>query len=111
MRAFASIALSIAFVACTGSAAPRLLGPPIKAGDAVDYSCRVDADCAIKDVGNCCGTYPTCVNRDSPTFPERVRDECEKQGKVGVCGFPAVKACACVEGRCSNLTDDRAPQR
>lgn len=69
----------------------------------IDYTCRVDADCAIKDVGNCCGRYPACVNRDSPTFPERVRAECAKQHRAGTCGFPDVTGCSCVEGRCTNI--------
>ena len=84
---------------------PRLLGPPVKPTDVVDYSCRSDADCAVKDIGNCCGAFPTCVNRDSPTFPERVRAECAKKHMAGVCGFAVIQGCSCVEGRCSNRTD------
>lgn len=102
MRAPIALALLAALCACA-HAAPRLLGPPIKAE--VDYSCHVDADCAIKDVGNCCGRYPACVNKDSPTFPERVREECAQKHEAGVCGFPDVRGCACVEGRCSNRLD------
>jgi hypothetical protein len=86
-------------------ATPRLLGPPIHPGDAVDYQCARDADCAIKDVGNCCGAWPACVNRDSPTFPERVRKACVANHAVGTCGFPVVRGCRCVEGRCSDVTD------
>ncbi|HET9049107.1 MAG TPA: hypothetical protein VFN29_09155 [Chiayiivirga sp.] len=67
----------------------------------VDYSCRTDADCSVKDVGNCCGYYPACVNVDSPTFPEQVKAECAASGKSGVCGFPSISACQCVEGRCA----------
>jgi hypothetical protein len=77
----------------------------------VDYSCRADADCAVKNVGNCCGAYPACVNRQSPTFPDRVKAECAKSGRVGVCGFPVVKGCACVEGRCSNQVENGSAVR
>jgi hypothetical protein len=86
-----------ALVACA-HAAPRADADPRPA--AIDYSCRVAADCAIKDVGNCCGRYPACVNRDSPTFPERVKEECQRKGMAGVCGFPVIHGCACIEGRC-----------
>lgn len=71
----------------------------------VDYSCRVDADCAVKDVGNCCGRYPACVNRDSPTFPEQVAAECARTGMSGVCGYPEISGCRCVEQRCAAVTD------
>lgn len=111
MRAFTALLFMLSLVACTSAtSAPRLLGPPIKA-DSVDYSCATDADCAIKDVGNCCGRYPACVNRASPTFPDKVREECAKNHSVGVCGFPDVKGCRCVEGRCSNLLEGDAAQR
>ena len=95
VRTIALLVLLSALTACA-QAAPRADADP----DVVDYSCRVDADCAIKDVGNCCGRYPACVNRDSPTFPERVKAECERKGMAGVCGFPVIEGCACVEGRC-----------
>jgi hypothetical protein len=108
MRALLALVL-LASLCARAHAAPRLLGPPIKAE--VDYSCRVDADCAIKDVGNCCGRLPACVNKDSPTFPERVREECAQKHEAGVCGFPDVRGCACVEGRCSNRLDGDATPR
>jgi hypothetical protein len=101
IRCLLSCVLALATCAC--AAAPRLLGPPIKAADTLDYSCHSDADCAVKDIGNCCGQFPACVNRDSPTFPDQVRAECAKNHTAGVCGFPVIRGCSCVEGRCSNL--------
>jgi hypothetical protein len=74
-------------------------GPSLKTRE-VDYSCKAAADCAIKDVGNCCGAYPQCVNKDSPTFPEKVKAECAAQGMSSICGFPSISGCDCVEGRC-----------
>jgi hypothetical protein len=66
----------------------------------VDYSCRSNADCAVKDVGNCCGAMPACVNRNSPTDPQGVRAQCAASGMASVCGFSDVSACQCVSGRC-----------
>ncbi len=68
---------------------------------AVDYSCKTDADCAVKDVGNCCGMMPACVNKDSPTDPAAVKAQCEAKGMMGVCGFKEVSSCQCVGGRCA----------
>jgi len=104
MRAAVFLALLLCLPALAG-ATPRLLGPPIHPGDTVDYSCSRDADCAVKDVGNCCGAFPACVNRDSPTFPDRVRAECAANHTVGTCGFPVIRGCRCIEGRCSDIRD------
>lgn len=73
-----------------------------KAIGKVDYSCTTDADCTVKDVGNCCGYYPACVNVDSPTFPEQVKAACAESGTAGICGFPSISGCQCVEGRCES---------
>ncbi|GAB3730013.1 hypothetical protein GCM10028794_04930 [Silanimonas algicola] len=66
----------------------------------VDYSCTTDADCAVKDVGSCCGYSPACVNANSPTFPEQVKAECAKNDMQSICGFRDIAGCVCVEGRC-----------
>lgn len=66
----------------------------------VDYSCTTDADCAVKDVGSCCGYSPACVNKDSPTFPEQVKAECAQNDMQSICGFRDIEGCVCVEGRC-----------
>jgi hypothetical protein len=86
----------------------------VPAGDApgtVDYTCTTDADCAVKDVGNCCGYYPACVNANSPTFPEQVKAECAKNDMQSVCGFRDIAGCQCVEGRCSALDAGEGPVR
>lgn len=79
----------------TGKATPA--NQPVQ----VDASCRTDADCTVKDVGNCCGYYPACVNVNSPTDPEGVKARCASQGMMGVCGFQDITACSCVAGRCA----------
>ena len=72
----------------------------------VDRSCSTDADCTVKNVGNCCGHYPACVNVNSPTDPEGVQAACAKSGMASVCGFPAISSCQCVQGQCQG--DSRA---
>ncbi len=67
---------------------------------AVNYSCRTASDCEIKDVHNCCGYYPKCVNKDSFTDPSLVENLCQEQGMAGVCGFPEVNSCKCENKTC-----------
>jgi hypothetical protein len=69
--------------------------------DAVDYSCAEASDCEVKNIGNCCGYYPRCVNVDSPT-PE---PECS-DGAGGVCGWPDITHCECVENSCRSMQGD-----
>lgn len=69
----------------------------------VDRSCRTDADCTVKNVGNCCGYFPACVNVDSPTDPEGVQAHCARAGIASVCGFREIASCHCVDGQCQDL--------
>ena len=82
-----------------GPLPPRVLPAPPEP----DRSCRTDADCAVKNVGNCCGEYPTCVNKDSPVDPAAVRAQCARQGTMSVCGFREISGCRCVQGSCTEL--------
>lgn len=100
-RLLATLVLGLLLGACASAGPAQADAPP---GE-VDASCRVDADCAVKDVGNCCGYYPACVNKASPTFPERVRAACAKSGMAGICGFPDIQGCACVAGRCTDAAN------
>jgi hypothetical protein len=72
----------------------------------VDRSCKTDADCAIKDVGSCCGYRPACVNTASPTFPDQVKAQCADSGRMGICGFPAITGCKCTAGQCEGTGAD-----
>lgn len=63
-------------------------------------SCRTDADCVVKNVGNCCGAYPACVNKDSPTDPAGVQARCASEGRASVCGFTEIEGCRCAAGQC-----------
>jgi hypothetical protein len=112
----AVVAFALLLAACASEPRaadpPPLQGTPIDAvvagdADAVDHSCKVDADCEVKNVGNCCGYYPACVNRASPTFPERVQQQCEAEGTMSICGFPVIERCTCTAGRCEAVTGTR----
>lgn len=81
----------------------RAANPVLAAPGDVDASCKTDADCAVKDVGSCCGYNPRCVNSNSPTFPEQVKAQCAQQGRQSICGFPAVSGCQCVKGQCAGI--------
>ncbi len=112
---FLALALCALLCACQGTSEPATVGAsasepanpaPAKGEPAkgvVDYSCSRNEECAIKNVGNCCGEYPACVNADSPTFPEQVKADCAKKGMMGVCGFPVLQGCQCIEGRCESI--------
>lgn len=95
--ATASPSLPPELAARVGGKAPRDASNP-------DRSCQADSDCAVKDVGNCCGYFPRCVNKDARTDPAGVRAQCEKDGMSSICGFQEISGCQCVEGRCESLT-------
>jgi hypothetical protein len=67
---------------------------------ALDRSCRTAADCAVKNVGNCCGYMPACVNTNAKPDPDAVQAQCAKQGMASVCGFQEIRSCQCVQGKC-----------
>lgn len=99
------IATCLSLTACVSSraAAPERSPPDpaaIEQPPEPDRSCQVDADCAVKNVGNCCGYYPACVNVDAETFPEQVKAACEREGRMAICGFPEIESCRCVSQRC-----------
>ena len=70
------------------------------------YFCDKDADCIVKDVHNCCGYYPRCVNKNHIPDIEAVRRECKEKGIVSICGFPEIKECKCVENKCESIEGD-----
>ena len=85
----------------TGGPLPAERVPsPVK----LDTSCKVDADCAVKDVGSCCGAMPACVHKDSPTDPAAVQAECARRGLASTCGFREISACTCSDGRCRDAS-------
>ena len=89
--------------------APAPARPGTDATAIVDRSCRSDSDCAVKNVGNCCGYYPACVNKDSPTDPAAVQAQCKASGMMSVCGFADISSCRCNAGTCEAASTGAAP--
>lgn len=82
--------------------------PPVRSAmPALDVSCRANDDCAVKNVGNCCGAMPACVNKDSPTDPAAVQAQCAREGRMSVCGFREISSCQCNAGRCEPSQESR----
>lgn len=77
--------------------------PSAPAAGTPDYACQQASDCAIKNVGNCCGYFPRCVNKDSVFEPVKCAE-----GTVGVCGYPTITRCECTAGRCESIQGDTA---
>ncbi len=73
-------------------------------------SCKTSADCAIKDVGSCCGAYPSCVNINANTNPAAIKAQCAKDGMASTCGFREVRGCECVAGQCQDIADGAVVQ-
>ena len=74
--------------------------PAVSGVPDLDRNCRVDSDCAVKDVGSCCGYSPSCVNTAAQPDPKAVQAACADAGMAGVCGFREIEACACVSNTC-----------
>lgn len=68
--------------------------------NSINYQCTKNSDCDIKDVHNCCGGYPKCVNKRAKVDPDFVRNSCKKEGLMSVCGFPTINSCICNNGKC-----------
>ena len=66
----------------------------------IDRSCIADGDCVIKDVHNCCGYYPQCVNKNAQVNPEMVTMICDKNQLGGICGSDTIKECECMKQKC-----------
>ena len=67
------------------------------------YYCEKDEDCEIKNIGNCCGYYPACVNKNYEPDLEAIQKECDEKGMMSVCGFPVINACECTDSLCKGI--------
>ena len=89
----------------TTQAATPAAPPGSRAGSvgpaAPDATCRIDADCTVKNVGNCCGAFPACINVASTVDPAAVQAQCRASGRMSVCGFREITGCQCVQGQCT----------
>lgn len=94
----------------SGAAAPAPVSPvakpdkPVKPAPAVSRACKVDADCAVKDVGSCCGYFPACVAKDARPDPAAVKAQCAASRMASTCGFREVTGCSCVAGTCQDAS-------
>jgi hypothetical protein len=75
---------------------------PAPAANGVDLSCKQASDCAIKNVGSCCGYNPRCVNAQSTPVPPVCPED-----TVSTCGFPEVTHCECFDNECTSMQNDR----
>ncbi len=72
----------------------------------VNTSCEVDADCAVKDLRNCCGLYPACVNTAAVINTELDDPQCD--GFASICGYETITECHCQDHQCQRI-DHRPP--
>lgn len=72
-------------------------------------SCASDADCAVKNVGSCCGAMPACVNKNAPVDAAAVQAECARKGMMSTCGFKDIQSCSCVAGTCQDAGGNSTP--
>lgn len=61
----------------------------------IDLSCVQGSDCQIKDIGNQCGYYPMCVNKNFIPNPPELDSM--------ICGFPSINGCQCIENKCQGF--------
>jgi hypothetical protein len=66
---------------------------------ATPYSCQTANDCAVRNVGGCCGYLPRCANANGIFTPPGCPG-----GMVSDCGFIEVDSCACELGQCVSLS-------
>lgn len=95
MRSLFLMLLTLLLAACAATPSPTRSDP------VTAEACTVDADCAVKNVGNCCGYYPQCVNVDYRPNPAAVQAACAREGRSSICGYPEIHGCRCIEGQCA----------
>jgi len=67
-------------------------------------ACQTDAQCTVKNVGNCCGEYLACMHIDQPADAAAVKRRCEAEGLSSVCGQRDIASCRCDAGQCIEST-------
>merc|ERR1719329_180605 len=66
---------------------------------AIEKTCEDDCQCVRKNIGNCCGTYLSCVRRDFEPDLEGMAAWCESADMTSMCGF-SEGPCRCEAGEC-----------
>jgi hypothetical protein len=96
MRVFSNLVIIFSFIICSSVEASQL----DSYRNQINYNCAVDSDCEVKNIGDCCGYYPKCVNSEANVDPELVSKTCQKEGLVSGCGYQDVDICECISGQC-----------
>jgi hypothetical protein len=81
-------------------------GLPTPLPEYLAYICNIDSDCVVKDVHNCCGYFPRCVNKDYIPDIEAVERKCQEEGIMDICGYPEITHCKCIENTCKSMHGD-----
>ena len=102
MRLLSLMLTALSLAACSTPDSVAISAP------ASPTACTVDADCTIKNVGNCCGEYLQCVNVAHVPDPAGVKAACEREGRSSVCGSPDITGCECIDGQCAARQDASA---
>ena len=90
--------LAALFMIFLSACASNQIKTTVEYYNSLDYSCSADNDCEVKNVGNCCGYYPGCVNKNFNPDKEVLSEVC--RGKFSVCGFNEIKSCSCNNNKC-----------
>ena len=69
----------------------------------IDYSCSTDSDCIKKNVGNCCGFFPKCVNKNFEPNKGLLKELCKEENAFSICGYPEITSCKCTNNKCEAL--------
>jgi Tfp pilus assembly protein PilV len=72
--------------------------------NSINRSCTENNDCVVKDVRNCCGYYPSCVNKDASIDHAFVEWACAEEGLASICGFIEIESCECANNTCQAVT-------
>jgi hypothetical protein len=91
------------FIMIAPAYAENIIVPPF---EQMDRSCVTAADCAVKNVGSCCGIDPQCVNVEQLVDPEGVAMHCTDSHLMGICAFTPLSGCTCVEGQCVGIAEE-----
>ncbi len=65
----------------------------------IDYSCNVDADCVVKNIGRY-GYYPGCTNVNSYTNPALIRRLLSEEQILVGAEAPTITSCICQQNSC-----------
>ncbi|MBD3252442.1 hypothetical protein GF386_01800 [Candidatus Pacearchaeota archaeon] len=66
----------------------------------LDVKCSSNDDCLVKNIENCCGYYPKCINKTAILNPEIVRNLCNERNET--CHNIVITYCRCQGSSSSN---------